>query len=140
MANPHPSGAKKAPGTLRRRNSARITTIPADGRKGQAPAWPLGTATAAERRRWVALWKKPQAVIWEAEHLQEFVARYVRVVLQAEEKLWAKSLAEARQMEDRLLLNAMAMFRTQTQIVDDEGQLTDDNITDLDKYREALGG
>lgn len=131
---------KQLPQAVRRRNSARITTIPAAGRKGAPPAWPLDVRpTPAEAKRWKALWARPQAVVWEAMSLEFEVALYCKLILHAEETMFTKALSEARQMQDRLLLNPVAMFRAQVQIVDDDGTMTDENITDLEAYRKAIG-
>lgn len=81
----------------------------------------------------------PQAVIWESMDLIELVARLVLVEEEALDRLTAHHLAEVRQLEDRLLLNPVAMFRAQVQIVDESGQMTAENITDLEAYKEAVG-
>jgi hypothetical protein len=132
---------KKLPQVVRRRNSARITQIPAGGREGPTPKWPLVVApTPAERRMWAKLWAKPQAVIWEAMSLEQEVALYCKVWTHAETSMGARALAEVRQIGDRLLLNPVAMFRAQVQIVDEQGELTEENITDLEAYKKAVGG
>jgi len=133
------AGVKKLPQTVRRRNSARITQVPAAGRPGPAPKWPYGVPTKARRERWKRLWAMPQAVIWESMDLIELVARLVLVEEEALDRLTAHHLAEVRQLEDRLLLNPVAMFRAQVQIVDESGQMTAENITDLEAYKEAVG-
>lgn len=103
----------------RRRNAPTANTqkLPAEGRKGDAPRWPLGGRTP---NIWAELWATPQAVMWERNGWERFVARYVRVVLDAERSLHASALAEARQMEDRLGLSPLAMMRLQWEIVPDE--------------------
>jgi hypothetical protein len=73
-------------------------------------------------------------------HLEAEVALYCRLWVQTEDTMYAKQLAEVRQMGDRLLLNPVAMFRAQVQIVDEAGQLTEKNITDLEAYKKAVGG
>jgi hypothetical protein len=94
----------------RRRNAAAgPMVLPADGRKGRTPRWPLsGKATVSERTLWAELWHTPQAVAWEALGWTRVVARYVRVALAAEE-LAKDAMAEARQLEDRLGLTPKAM-------------------------------
>ncbi len=131
---------KKLPDQVRRRNTKRITHIPVSGRTGQVPKWPLpGKQIPSEIRHWKELWHSPQAVIWESQGWTRVVGRYVRIALEAEHRQApAATRSEARQLEDRLLLNPLAMFRAQVQIVDDDGALTDGNITDLDAYREAV--
>ena len=61
-----------------------IRTLPV-ARPGQAPAWPLPTrASAAERKLWVELWRKPQAIVWEEQGVERVVARYVRLAIEVE--------------------------------------------------------
>ncbi len=79
--------------------------LPASGRKGRAPRWPLeGRAPAI----WTELWHTPQAVAWEAMGWTRVVARYALLVLAAE-KLDKDAQPEARQLEDRLGLTPKAM-------------------------------
>lgn len=133
------TGLKKAPQEMRRRNSARITTVPAGGREGPVPKWPLGKATKEEQARWEELWVLPQAVIWEAMGIELEVATFVRVALKAEATLDPRLLTERRLLGDRLLLSPVSMFRSQVQIVDEAGELTEGNISSLEAYRRAVG-
>lgn len=95
-------------------------SLPADGRKGQAPAWPLDGRPPAG---WAELWRLPQAVMWEKQssHLQ--IANYLLIRRAAHEALMAGEpnaalLSELRQVEDRIGLSAMSMRRLQWEIVD----------------------
>jgi len=93
------------------RRNARVgpLVLPAEGRRGLAPNWPLaGGASSAEATLWAELWATPQAVAWEHHGWTRVVARYVRCALMAEE-LEKNALAEARQLEDRLGLTPKAM-------------------------------
>lgn len=112
----------KPAGQRRRRNATvAMTRLPAEGRKGRAPAWPLEARPTAEQRGlWASVWKTPQAAAWERLGWTRAVARYVRVVLAAEEGLDVRLLAEARQMEDRLGLSPMAMLRLRWEVAADE--------------------
>lgn len=81
------SGPPRDPNALRRDrpgDQAQWTHLPAVGRPGDPPEWPLPTATARERSLWAAEWRRPQALMWEArgQHLE--VALYVRAVVVAE--------------------------------------------------------
>jgi hypothetical protein len=69
---------------------------------------------------WAKLWRTPQAVAWEHFEWARTVARYVRVVVRAEESLSIPLLAEARQLEDRLGLNPLSMLRLRWEVTDDE--------------------
>ena len=109
-----------APKPNARRRNARPdwVDLPADGRKGRAPAWPLaGRAPAG----WQGLWKLPQAVMWERDNAQVQVATYLLTRCAAHESLHEGSpsptlLSELRQMEDRLGLSPMALKRLQWEI------------------------
>lgn len=96
--------------------------LPAEGRKGETPAWPLpGRATIAERAAWEELWHTPQAVAWERLGWTRTVARYCRLMVAAEKRgAPATVLGEARQLEDRLGLTPKAMRLMLWEIVSDE--------------------
>lgn len=164
--------APKHPDQRARRNATvAMTKLPAEGRKGRAPAWPLGAdvqldtaielqklaikdieqeiewastgrdrsaqrrkrerakkklreleamrtaASRVEKEIWAALWKTPQATQWQKRGWYREVATFARHQAKAE----AGSLddaKEARQREDRLGLNDMAMLRLRWEIVD----------------------
>lgn len=95
-------------------------TLPAEGRQGRAPRWPLpGRMRAGEQEAWRELWKTPQAVAWErmGQGVYRYVARYVRVSVEANETLDKGLLAEARLMETDLGLSPKAMRLMLWQIV-----------------------
>lgn len=119
-----PGPPRKHPDKRRRRNAApELTVLPAEGRKGKAPAWPLGRMVAGELAAWREAWATPQAAQWErlgGGH-RRVVARYVRCQVAAEEVDAPASLrAEVRQLEDRLGLSPMSMRRLQWTIAPDE--------------------
>lgn len=168
MPGPAP---KPADQRARRNATYAMTRLPADGRKGRAPKWPLGgdigleTAIhvvkreiaghqdelewattgrdrAAQRRKiqrankklaeleamlkfaakvereiWAELWKTPQAVQWEKRGWFREVALYARHQAKAEGGSLEDS-KEARQREDRLGLNDMAMLRLRWEIAE----------------------
>lgn len=62
------------------------TVLPAAGREGDAPDWPLSKATARELKLWRDEWRRPQAVQWEANSQQIEVALYVRTLVAAERR------------------------------------------------------
>lgn len=88
-----------------------VLVLPAEGRKGRTPAWPLGDSPVAaeERALWRDLWKTPQAVEWERLGWTRVVARYARAVISAETNMEPTVMSEARQLEDRLGLTPKAM-------------------------------
>lgn len=81
------SGPPPDPNALRRqRDGADWVHLPAAGRTGEAPGWPLSRPSPRELRLWVAEWKRPQAIVWEATGLVLEVALYVRQVATAERR------------------------------------------------------
>ncbi|MDO5099305.1 MAG: hypothetical protein Q4D85_11220 [Corynebacterium sp.] len=110
-----------------RRRNARPdwVTLPAEGRKGRAPKWPLKGRSPAG---WTALWRKPQAVMWERNGDELLVARYLQISNLVQENLSSgkvptNALAEQRQLEDRLGLSPMAMKRLQWEISEDVSEV-----------------
>lgn len=94
------------------RRNARLgpLQLPAEGRSGRAPAWPLaGRLRAGEQEAWRELWRTPQAVAWERVGWVRVVGRYCRVLVESERTLDSKLLAEVRQLEDRLGLTPKSM-------------------------------
>lgn len=105
------SGPAPDPNALRReRDIGEWTTLPAEGRPGPAPAWPLTKPTVRETDLWVRLWAKPQALMWERYDQTEEVALYVRK-LRATEKpnAPAASFTAVRQLADSLGLSTPGM-------------------------------
>jgi hypothetical protein len=109
MAGPPP----KDPAARRnRRTTAGYRQLPAAGRPGDPPPWPLGPQLVDEAELWLVLWATPQATEWERLGFTRVVARYVRVVVEADQPgANPQKLAEARQLEDRLGLTPMAMMK-----------------------------
>lgn len=90
------SGPAPDPAALRRdRDAGEWTILPADGRLGATPDWPMPEQAGREAELWEALWRKPQAIMWERYGQELEVALYVR------------RLAEAEQMESRVNLSTL---------------------------------
>lgn len=100
--------------------------LPAEGRQGDAPAWPLrpyravrgqdpGAIAASEQWHWSALWKLPQAVAWEQLGWTRDIALYCRLMALAEGGQ-ISAAGEARQWSDRLGLSAPALARLRWRI------------------------
>lgn len=117
-----PGPPPKDPGQRRRRNAApELVALPAEGRSGPVPTWPLSRATKSEAALWRELWATPQAAAWEQLGWTRIVARYVRCAIQVEgTDPSTRLLAEVRQTEDRLGLTPLAMRRLGWTIVRDE--------------------
>lgn len=115
-----PGPAPKDPSSRRRRNAAvGKTLLPADGREGATPVWPLSSIEPAV---WSDLWSTPQASAWERHGWTRVVARYALLLGLAEdvESMSAALLGEVRQLEDRLGLNPKAMRSLLWEVTDDE--------------------
>ncbi len=81
------SGSAPDPMSLRQDRAsvkAAWTTLPAEGRKGAPPRWPLYGQSEREVEMWASFWTKPQAVLWERDHLVEPVALFVRQFCEGE--------------------------------------------------------
>jgi hypothetical protein len=117
-----PGPPPKHPDHRRRRNAAPVMTqLPAEGRKGSPPKWPLSAPNVLERDAWAQLWATPQAVAWDRLGWVRSVARYTRRLVESEKRKAPTSLcSEVRQMEDRLGLSPMSMLRLRWEIVADQ--------------------
>jgi hypothetical protein len=99
--------------------------LPAEGRKGPPPPWPLvaparsADVAFAERELWAALWHTPQAVAWERMGAQREVAMYCRWSTLAETGD-PKAASESRLQADRLGLTPMSLRRLLWEITTDE--------------------
>ncbi len=79
------SGPAPDPDALRReRDGDSWVTLPVEGRKGNAPAWPLSAKSKRESTLWGREWKRPQAIEWERNGQEVEVALYVRSLAAAE--------------------------------------------------------
>lgn len=114
------SGPAPDPLALRRNrpsDKAGWTLLPAEGRPGEPPEWPLTEPTDRELRLWDELWERPQAVMWDelGQHLE--VALFVRCLAEAEQpdaKVDVRKLA--RQYLDSLGLSVQGMLRNRWKI------------------------
>lgn len=105
------SGPAPDPEAFRReRDAGEWTILPAEGREGATPDWPLTGGTDRELDLWERLWHKPQALMWERydQHLE--VALYVRRLTEAEKPDSSVNLSTlVRQMADSLGLTTPGM-------------------------------
>lgn len=98
------SGPPPDPSALRReRDAGEWTILPAEGRPGATPDWPLTERNGREEELWEALWRKPQALMWERYGQELEVALYVRRLGEAEQPGAFVGLSTlVRQMADSL--------------------------------------
>lgn len=118
------SGPAPSPTALRRDRSNdkdEWTTLPAGGREGDTPYWPLTPANNREALVWAQLWQTPQAVAWEANHSEWEVAFFVRRLVQAEAHGSSSNNAVlVRQQMDSLGLTSPGMRSNRWKLSTDE--------------------
>lgn len=93
------------------------TTLPAEGRTGPVPEWPLVSPAPRELDLWEKLWSMPQALMWEAMGQHDEVAMYVRCFVEAERidgRIDIKKLV--RQYADSLGLSVQGMLRNRWKV------------------------
>ena len=105
------SGPAPDPDALRReRDAGEWTILPAEGRQGATPDWPLTEQNDREAELWERLWEKPQALMWERYGQDLEVALYVRRMCEAEKPDAFVGLSTlVRQMSDSLGLTTPGM-------------------------------
>lgn len=115
------SGPAPDPNALRRgRDTGEWKTLPATGRTGRPPKWPLPTRPSkSELALWKQEWKRPQAIEWEANHQSIEVALYVRAVAHLEEgeDVKAADRTVVLRMLDSLGISMPGMQRNRWRIV-----------------------
>lgn len=112
------SGPAPDPNALHRdRDDKDWISLPAAGRQGDIPRWPLTKATIREREMWEEIWTRPQAIIWEHQRQFDEVALYVRKFVEASKPKASANLTTAvRQMADSLGLTVPGMLRNKWRI------------------------
>ncbi|MFR9796151.1 hypothetical protein ACL02U_09645 [Streptomyces sp. MS06] len=105
------SGPAPDPDALRReRDAGEWTVLPAEGRQGATPDWPLTEEADREAELWERLWRMPQALMWERYGQELEVALYVRRLAEAEARGSSVALSTlVRQMADSLGLSTPGM-------------------------------
>lgn len=134
-------GPAPDPNARRRNARPQWKKLPATGRQGDPPEYPLGAMTKKLEGLWAELWASPQAVAWAEYGWTRVVARYAKLVLAAERpNAKAALLGEVRQLEDRLGLSPMAMKRLQWELTDAPAETeTPSDVPNIDDYRVRLG-
>lgn len=86
--------------------------LPATGREGDAPDWPLEVPEPNQEEIdfWNRIWQSPQAILWEADQTYDLVAFYVRTHLEAmHPRAGAQARTFARQLAESLYLTGPAL-------------------------------
>lgn len=114
------SGPPPDPTALRRNrksDAAGWQTLPAEGRLGPPPDWPLIDVQPREWDLWRNLWTRPQAVMWEHLGLHLEVALLVRTLAEAERPEPRSDPAKlVRQYMDSLGLTTPGLLRNRWRI------------------------
>ncbi|MET9516400.1 hypothetical protein [Streptomyces sp. NPDC002994] len=114
------SGPAPDPNALRRErktDQAGWRTLPAEGRTGPLPEWPLTTPSDREADLWEDLWVKPQSLMWEELGQELEAALFVRTLAEAEQ---ADARVDVKKMVrpylDSLGLSVQGMLRNRWKI------------------------
>lgn len=114
------SGPPPDPNALRRDrkdDKSGWTTLPADGREGDPPEWPLTEPSDRELALWEREWCRPQAVEWERNGQELEVALFVRNLVEAEEPGASKAKRElVKQNMEALGLSLPGLLRNRWRI------------------------
>lgn len=116
------SGPPPDPNALRRdRDQGEWTVLPAEGRDGPSPDWPLSAKNRREAIIWNQFWRKPQAVAWERLGQEYEVAMLVRNIAEAEQPDSPIALRTVvRQQMDSLGLTTPGLRSNRWRIARDE--------------------
>ena len=109
------------------------TILPADGREGDLPRWPLADPSERELDLWTAEWSRPQAVMWERMGQQIEVAVYVRTLVRAELHDAAVNVRTLlRQQQEALGLSMPGMLRNRWKLgevaSEADGEFEEDDV------------
>jgi hypothetical protein len=117
------SGPAPDPNALSRdrKSDVGFTVLPASGRVGDPPEWPLIEPSPREAHLWSAFWRKPQAILWELNGQAFEVAMHVRCFAEAEVPNASTAVRTlVRQQADALLLTIPAMHSARVKMSADE--------------------
>lgn len=112
------SGPPPDPTALKRERDGHLwTTLPAEGRPGPPPDWPLTEVQVREWDLWRNMWAKPQGVMWELLGQEIEVAMFCRKLAEAEQPRASVELQKVvRQYLDSLGLSVQGMLRNRWRI------------------------
>ncbi len=115
------SGPPPDPNALRRDrkdDQGEWLDLPAVGRQGDTPDWPLSEAGEWELKFWEREWRRPQAVQWERNQQFEEVALYCRALADAQlpdAKTPSRTLV--KQMMENLGISLPGLMRNRWRII-----------------------
>lgn len=104
----------------RRDDRVSWTVLPAEGRAGDPPGWPLVDVQPREWELWRELWSCPQAVMWERFAQGYEVALCVRMLARAEQSRSSIELQKVVRMYlDSLGLSVKGMLRNRWRMAEE---------------------
>jgi hypothetical protein len=113
------SGPKQDPNALRRQrkdDQAAWIELPRE-RTGPTPEWPLTDATPRELVLWERWWRKPEALLWEADGSFDYAALTCRMFAEAEvTKASAENRKTVRLMMADLWMTAESKERARIRV------------------------
>lgn len=128
-------------------DAAGWTHLPAAGRQGDTPAWPLSRMTRREGVHWAREWTRPQAIMWERLHLEVEVAMYVRTLTAAEKPSALTNVRTLLKQQQEILGLSIPGLARNRWIIDhgpEAQQVTrpddDDRATAKARFRDIAGG
>lgn len=147
-------GVKPSPdGTRGILQAGEWKVLPAEGRQGDTPTWPLPAAQTVnvagvwkadpvrvrrEAEVWADLWKTPQAMMWEENSQHHEVALYVRTLCEAEVSgAPVTTRVEARRLMEALGLSVPGLLRNRWRI--DPAPAPDEDEGGPEPDRKATG-
>jgi len=113
-ARPHSGPAPNLNALARNRDGADWTRLPATGRQGDIPEWPVEVdePSLKEIALWRRLWRMPQAIVWEADQAHNTVALYCRVWIRSmEEYAQGTIITHAKTLATELMLTPDSLTR-----------------------------
>lgn len=118
----------------RQRDGKEWTKLPAAGRLEPAPEWPdeVDAPNEDELLMWRRIWMLPQSLVWEADHIHDMVAFYVRTYLEAmKPRAGAQARTFVGQMSEKLLLTPASLTQ-QRYVIDnsDDARAIDAALAD----------
>lgn len=133
------SGPAPDPNALRRdRDEGEWTVLPADGRLGDPPPWPMPVPLERELALWADLWGSPQAIMWERLGQEHIVALYVRRMVEAEAAEAKVNLSTlVRQLADTLGITSPGMRanRWRIEVVREAATVADPKPKARDRFK-----
>lgn len=100
-------------------------SLPAEGRQGPVPVWPLADPLDREIDLWEDEWCRPQALLWDRNNQELEVALYVRAMVTAESPdapVAARNLVRLMRADLYLTLDSLAKARIRIEASPPDGR------------------